>query len=307
MRALIASPQSDERIELRDVPDPIAGPDETLVEVRAVSLNRGELTRLAASEDGTRFGWDFAAVVVQPSADGRGLPQGTRVVGFVMNTAWAQLTAVTNNRLAALPAGISFEQASTLPVAGLTALRTLQRGGLLLGKRVLVTGASGGVGRFAVQLGHLAGAHITGLASSAQRAKAVRDYGADEAVTTLDTTGEPFDLILESVGGSTLAAAMGSIKPGGTIVTFGNSSREQTVFNISPFYGRSDASLQGFSLLAPSEPPNFGEDLAYLAGLVADGRLAVEIGYQGSWREAATALRALRERKVEGKAVLLVD
>jgi len=307
MRALVASPQSQERVELRDVPDPTAGPDETLVEVRAVSLNRGELTRLASAEDGTRFGWDFTGVITQPSADGRGLPQGTRVVGFVMNTAWAQFTAVANNRLAALPPGISFEQASTLPVAGLTALRTLRRGGLLLGKRVLVTGASGGVGRFAVQLGHLTGARVTGLASSAPRAKALRDLGADETITALDTGDDPFDLVLESVGGSTLAAAMGLIKPGGTIVTFGNSSREQTAFNISLFYGRSDARLQGFSLLAPSEPPNFGEDLAHLAGLIADGRLGVGIGYQGSWQEAATALRSLRERKVEGKAVLLVD
>jgi len=307
MRALVASPQSQERIELRDVPDPTTSPDETLVEVRAVSLNRGELTRLASAGDGTRFGWDFAGVVTQSSADGRGLPQGTRVVGFVMNTAWARLTAVANNRLAALPSGISFEQASTLPVAGLTALRTLRRGGLLLGKRVLVTGASGGVGRFAVQLGRLAGAHITGLASNAQRATALQGLGADETVTALDAGGEPFDLILESVGGSTLAAAMSLIKPGGTIVTFGNSSRQETTFNISVFYGRSGAGLQGFSLLAPSEPPNFGEDLAYLAGLVADGRLAVEIGYQGSWQEAAMALRSLRERKVEGKAVLLVD
>jgi len=307
MRALVASPQSHERIELRDVPDPTAAPDETMVEVRAVSLNRGELTRLASAGDGTRFGWDFAGVVTQSSADGQGLPQGTRVVGFVMNTAWARLTAVANNRLAALPSGISFEQASTLPVAGLTALRTLRRGGLLLGKRVLVTGASGGVGRFAVQLGRLAGAHITGLASNAQRATALQGLGADETVTALDAGGEPFDLILESVGGSTLAAAMSLIKPGGTIVTFGNSSRQETTFNISVFYGRSGAGLQGFSLLAPSEPPNFGEDLAYLAGLVADGRLAVEIGYQGSWQEAAMALRSLRERKVEGKAVLLVD
>lgn len=307
MRALVASPQSHERIELRDVPDPTASPDETLVEVRAVSLNRGELTRLASAEDGTRFGWDFAGVVSQSSANGRGLPRGTRVVGFVMNTAWAQLTAVANNRLSALPSDISFERASTLPVAGLTALRTLRRGGLLLGKRVLVTGASGGVGRFAVQLGHLAGARVTGLASSEPRAKALHDLGADETVTTLDAAGEPFDLILESVGGSTLAAAMGLIKPGGTIVTFGNSSRQETTFNISPFYGRSDACLRGFSLLAASEPPNFGEDLGYLAGLVADGRLAVEIGYQGSWQEAATALGFLRERKVEGKAVLLVD
>jgi len=307
VRALVASPHSDERIELREVPDPTPGPDESLVEVRAVSLNRGELTRLASAEDGTRFGWDFAAVVVEPSADGRGLPKGTRVVGFVMNTAWAQFTAVANNRLAALPTGISFEQAATLPVAGLTALRTLRRGGLALGKRILVTGASGGVGRFAVQLGHLAGAHVTGLAGNAQRAEAVRDLGADEMVTTLDTAGEPFDLILESVGGSTLSAAMGLIKPGGTIVTFGNSSRQETSLNVSVFYGRSGASLQGFSLLAPSEPPDFGEDLAYLAGLVVDGRLTVGIGYRGTWQEAAGAFRALRERQVEGKAVLLVD
>ena len=104
------------------------------------------------------------------------------MVGIVQSGAWAERVAVPVEHLAELPEAVSFEQASTLPVAGLTALRSLELGGFIVGKRVLVTGASGGVGRFAIQLAKLAGAHVTAVA---RRTDGLAQLGADDVLPEL--------------------------------------------------------------------------------------------------------------------------
>src|SRR5438477_1539499 len=126
-------------VELREVADPLPSADELLVRVRAFSLNRGEVVDLADGADGAAVGWDFAGVA----------PTGERVAGVVRRGAWAELVAAPQSQLAVVPDGVSDADAATLPTAGLTALRSLELGGFLLGKRVLVTGATGGVGGYA--------------------------------------------------------------------------------------------------------------------------------------------------------------
>ena len=190
MRALV-SKQAAPFAELAEVPDPTPRPDEALVEVKAFSLNRGETRRLQTLEAGTVTGWDLAGTVRQPAHDG-GPAAGARVVGLVNPGAWAELVAVKLEHLAELPEGISVEQAATLPVAGLTALRALEVAGFVLEKRVLVTGASGGVGRFAIQLANLAGAHVTGIA---RRAEGLTELGADEVRPEIDLEGPLFDAL----------------------------------------------------------------------------------------------------------------
>ena len=306
MLALVTSPGSETGVELRDVPEPTPAADEAIIAARAISLNRGEINRLTSAEAGWRPGWDLAGVVAQPARNGKGPADGARVVGFMPGGAWAERVAVPLARLTELPDAVSFAAASTLPVAGLTALRTLRHGGLLLGRRVLITGAAGGVGRFAVQLAARADARVTAVAGSPERGGGLHELGATEIITAIESAAGPFDLILESVGGPSLAAAMGLIAAGGTIVTFGNSSRQDTTINIGAFYGKSGARIIGYSLLAPVLEP-FGPDLAYLALLVAQNLLDPQIGYQGSWRAIGEAMAALRNRQVQGKAVLSVD
>ncbi len=151
MRALVADSSAPGRIALQDVPEPVAAPGEVLVDVRAFSINRGEMRMLGTAKDGWRPGWDFAGIL--RSGVEHGLRAGARVVGIRRGGSWAEQVAVHEGWIAELPDGVSFARGATLPTAGLAALRMLRMGPSILGRRVLVTGATGGVGRFAIQAG----------------------------------------------------------------------------------------------------------------------------------------------------------
>lgn len=305
MLALVRSGDSEEAVELREVPEPDPAPHEAVIEVGAVSLNRGELTLLAIRPDGWRPGQDVGGVVLHPAADGTGPSQGAAVVAWVDQAGWAQRVAAPTGRVVELPETVSVEAAATLPVAGLTALRTLRIGGQLIGQRVLVTGAAGGVGRFAVQIAAMLGADVVAVARNAERGLGLPDLGAAEVVHDVESAAGTFDLILESAGGPSLSAAVDRLSPEGILVMFGNSSKEPAEIRFQAVPGL--ARIQAFRVYESGEPPSFGSDLGRLVSLLASGRLHAQIGYQASWREAGAALQALGERRVNGKAILRVD
>jgi NADPH2:quinone reductase len=301
MRALVADPSAPGRIAIRDVPEPVPAPGEVLVEVRAFSINRGEVRMLGTAADGWRPGWDFAGIL-QADVE-HGLPAGSRVVGIRQGGTWAERVAVLQGWIAELPDGVSFAQGAALPTAGLAALRMLRLGPAILGRRVLVTGASGGVGRFAIQLAHLGGADVTALVSSrSARAAGLRELGADEVVSDIGQLRGRFDLILESVGGDTLGRLVSMMDPQGTLVMFGNSSDEPTTFNVRDVYNGALVRLQGFELFFGVDP--FGRDLGYLATLVAEGKLDPQLAGELSWEEMPEAIERLRNRDVAGKVAL---
>ena len=305
MRALVADRSARSGVSVTEAPDPEPGRYEALVEVRAVSLNRGEVRRMPLRTEGTIPGWDVAGVVRKEAPDGSGPNERARVAGLVDEGGWAELAAVPTNRIAELPDNVSFEAASTLPLAAITAVRALEVGGPLLGRRVLITGAAGGVGRFAIQLAHRAGAHVTGVVRNRQRGAGLKELGADEVITEIAPEGEHYDLILESVGGASLGAALSRVGWQGTIVAFGASSPDPTTFDVTTFYNRGGPKLYRLRVFHELEFHQSGvRDLTFLVGELAAGRLDPQIGLTGSLWEPDQELAALLDREVAGKAVL---
>jgi NADPH:quinone reductase-like Zn-dependent oxidoreductase len=285
----------------------VPGPHDALVAVHAFSLNRGELRSFRNNEEGWIPGQDVSGVVLQQAADGSGPSAGARVVALTDEFGWAERVAVPAHRMAVLPDAVSFASAAALPVAGLTALRTLRHGAPLLGKRVLITGAAGGVGHLAVQLAARSGARVTGVVGRPERAAGVRELGATDVVVGIEQAQGPFGLILESAGGASLAAALHLVEAKGAVVVFGNSSGEPTSIGFADFRGGQNARLQSFFYFTSGPEEQFGPDLALLVSLVADKSLTPQTGPERSWRELAQVAEELRDRKLGGKAVFRVE
>jgi NADPH:quinone reductase-like Zn-dependent oxidoreductase len=243
-------------------------------------------------------------VVLRAAADGDGPRAGERVVALTDNAGWAERAAVPAHRMAVLPDNVLIEEAAALPVAGLTALRTLRHGAPLLGKRVLVTGAAGGVGHLATQIASRSGARVTAVVGGPERGRHLR--GAGEIVEGIDKVQGNFALILESAGGSSLAAAIAHVDAKGTIVVFGNSSGEPTPFSFRDLAEHPNARIQGFSYFTSEAEERFAPDLALLVSLVADGSLKPHL-VEHSWRVLAQIGPQLRDRQIRGKAVFHID
>ncbi|MER7572652.1 zinc-binding dehydrogenase [Streptomyces sp. NPDC126514] len=301
VRALVVDPSAPWAVRLGEVPEPVAGPGQVLVDVSHVSLNYGDLNdaRSGRVPEGAVLGSDAAGVVAVAAADGSGPAAGARVVAMTPG-AFAQRVAVDVAALAVVPGPLDPARAVGLPVAGIAALRSLRAAGLAPGKRVLVTGASGGVGRFAVQLAARAGAQVIASVGSAARGAGLAEAGADEVLVGLDGLDRPVDIVIDSVGGPQLVAAWNLLAPGGSLQSVGWASGEPAVF---PQYATVGPAK---SLTSFVNEGAAGADLTELTELAAQGALGVEIGWQGSWERFTEAAEELRGRRIRGKAVLEV-
>ena len=305
MRALVHDPDAPYGLRLGEAPDPEPAAAQALVQVTATSLNFADIAFLADRQrPGGVPGFDASGTVVASAADGTGPRVGTRTTSFGPSGGWAERRAVDTADLTVVPDGVDLGGAAALGAAGVTALRALRRLGPLLGRRVLVTGASGGVGRFAVQLAARAGADVVAAVGSPERGKGLSALGAAEVVVDLRDVAEAVDGALDNVGGQTLADAHALLRPGGLVLSVGMASLEPTTIDFEEARMRAGGTrIEAFVVGGDGA---FGDDLAYLVGLLAAGQLDPQVGWRGSWDRAAEAADALMNRRVRGKAVLEV-
>lgn len=297
MRALLVDHGAPGGVRLGETADPDLSPSQALIRVETISLNYGELQHLPTRAAGEVPGWDAAGVVVIAAADGSGPPAGTRVLTWDWDHAWAELRAVETREIMPLPDELDFGAAAALPVAGISALRALRRLGPVVGERVLVTGASSGAGRYAVQLAAQAGAQVVAVVGAHGHGHGLTDLGAAEIVTGLEAVTEPIFGALDTVGGPGLITIFELLRDDGTVISIGSAASEPTM---SPSYATAGTRrLESFM-----GGPDTIRELSYLVKLTAAGRLDPQIGWRGGWGRFPEAAEALLGRTIPGKAVL---
>lgn len=303
------------------LPIPVPADDRVLVRVHASAGNpldwhgmRGEprIMRLSngiGAPDDARFGTDFAGVVETVGPKVTGFAPGDRVFG-VAPGAFAQYVVVNPARMAKIPDGIDFAQAAAVPVAAITALQALRdHGGVRAGQRVLVNGASGGVGTFAVQIAKAMGAEVSAVCST-RNVDLVRSLGADRVFdyTKEDFTasGERWDLVVDTVSNHGVFDLARAIEDDGALVVVGSNDDEAFLGPARRFL----VALLADPFVAPRLEGMLAEvrdgDLAYLAGLMAEGRLRSAIDRTFALSAADEAIRYLETGRARGKVVIEV-
>jgi NADPH:quinone reductase-like Zn-dependent oxidoreductase len=310
-------------LRLEEIVKPVPAADELLVRVHAASVNpldwhymRGKpyLVRLGAgmgAPEVPRLGVDFAGTV---EAVGNGVTRfkpGDEVFGG-RTGAFAEYVTVRESRALALkPANVSFEQAAAVPIAAITALQGLRdKGHLQPGQKVLINGASGGVGTFAVQIAKSYGAEVTGVCST-RNAPLIRSLGADHVIdyTREDFTrnGQHYDLIIDVVGSHSLLEYRRVLNPRGIVVIVGSASVGDWVgFLITPL----DAIVLSKFVsqkFVPFLAELNHEDLSVLAELMQSGKVTPFIDRTYSLKELPAAMQYVEEGHARGKVVITVD
>lgn len=293
-------------VVFNDVDEPIPAANELVIEVSHSSLNRGDLLMIKSGQAGHLRGLDAVGVVTRAADDGSGAPVGTRVLAYPRFGGWSERIAVSTEKVVPLPDAVSSSDAAVLPAAGLTALRALHYGGFLLGVPVLVTGATGGVGCYAVQLARESGAHVTAVVSSPDRQEFIDKLGGIGVVVG-DKFDGPYDLILDGVGGKGLNRSFDVISDRGTIVIYGEADRTPIQVPSEWWYKKPGARMVGMVVIDELARHNaWNSDLRLLVSLVENGRLDPLVSGTYPWTHIEEALAAMQDRQVMGKIAISV-
>ncbi|EGX55713.1 oxidoreductase [Streptomyces zinciresistens K42] len=307
MRALTTT--KDGSVEFAEVPEPHRTAGELLVQVSASTVSRGDLHSIRFSPPGRVVGLDVVGVVAERAADGSGPMAGARVMGYTAKQGggWAERAAVDSSLVVPIPDALSDEMAAALPNSGLAALAGLEAGGFLLGSRVLVTGATGGVGRLALQLAHLSGANVTALLSSPERRAQLRSFDW-LTTTTMDEAEGPFDLIVDLVGGEVLSRALSLVAENGVVASLAQTVPETASVPFFWFATHPGARLVSVNNTDGQREAGRGvRRLELLAHLAESGRIDPQVTGAAPWEEAADLLAALSRRELDGRTVLRVS
>jgi len=303
-------------LHLREVDKPIPAEGQVLLKVRAASVNISNyfgltgLTRLLGGglrrPKDPKVGTDVAGTVEEVGTSTTRFKVGDEVFG-VCDGSFAEYAAAREDRLALKPANSSFDEAASVPVAGLTALQALRdKGRLQPGQDVAVNGGSGGVGTFAVQIGKSLGSSVTAVCSTRNIEQAL-SIGADRAIdyTKEDFTrdGRSYDLICDIVGNHSVSDYKRALKPGGAciIVGFANNPIAGLIkFAILGKLGSTGNKKIGFLGIAKMN----SKDLGYMAEFLAAGKVRPVIERRYALAEAGAALQYIGEKHTRGKVVI---
>ena len=325
MKAIVYHEYGDaDVVHLEQTQKPVLTDDQMLIKVRASSVNpldwhymRGTPYLVRAMGSGwrrpadPRLGADVAGVVVAVGKNVTDFKPGDEIFG-TSGGALAEYAPVNKKRAALKPANLTFEQAAAVPVAAITALQALRdRGHVQPGQKVLINGASGGVGTFAVQLAKSFGAEVTGVCST-RNLELVRSLGADHVIdyTKQDVLqGEQhYDVILDNVGNLPLLAARHILTPKGIFVLVGGGGPEAGQW-IGPMWGPVKALIlspfvsQDYSMIFADIDR---KDLSLLKGLLETGKITPVIDRTYPLNETAAAIRYLEAGHARGKVVVTV-
>jgi NADPH:quinone reductase-like Zn-dependent oxidoreductase len=315
-------------LAFESVPDPEVGPDDVLVKVEAAAVNPAEWHIVRGQPYVARLslglrqpedhgpGSDVAGRIEAVGGNVTRLKVGDAVFGCLFDdgrAGFAQYVSAPHNRFQKLPSTMTASEAAAIPVAGLTALQALRtHGGVTPDQRVLIVGASGGVGGYAVQIAKSMGAHVTGVCSEAS-AEYVRSLGADDvmAYTSTDytdpaTAAEPYDLIIQLGGTKTASSFLGVLDDNGTILMLGGEGGGKWLGPIARVVGGFVRFLLVKPRLAVFTAQVEAEDLAYLAHLAETGRLRTTIDRTYELSDAAEAIEYVEQGHTRGKVVLTV-
>jgi NADPH:quinone reductase-like Zn-dependent oxidoreductase len=227
------------------------------------------------------------------------------VVGHPPSRGWAERVAVPVRQLAPIPPNVDATTAAALPLAGLTALRLVRVVGPLVGRRILITGGSGGVGHFFVELAAASGADVFAVAATRARGCRLLELGARDLVSDVRDAPTGMDVVLESVGGESLAVALTRLAPRGLLVWFGQASRVSATLDFFSFFDQHQSSTIRHFDYTDSDVSD-ALDLATLVRLVDTGRLHPEVGSVSGWEDTSARIADLRARHIRGKAILHV-
>jgi NADPH:quinone reductase-like Zn-dependent oxidoreductase len=307
---------SPDLLTLEELPLPEPGPSEVRVRVRAASVFAGDLYAVRGTPFFVRFytglrrprnpipGIDLAGVVEGTGSGVTELRTGDEVFGFASGSL-AELVCVPADHLARLPRNLTFEQAAAVPEAGMTALQGLRdHGRVRAGQRVLVIGASGGVGTFAVQIAKALGAEVTGVCGPAN-AELVRSIGAAHVVdytrTDVTTAGSRYDVIFQAAGTASPRRLRRVLVPGGTLVLSSGQGRVAGVDRILTAVALNPFVRERLVVFVTKEN---GTDLGILADMVAAGQVTPVIDRTYPLAKAAEALTYLEAGHARGKVVI---
>ncbi len=307
-----------EVLELAEVDKPVPAADQVLVRARAVSVNPLDwhtltgtpyLLRLQEGLRGPkspRLGVDFAGTVEAVGADVTRLEPGDEVFGG-KSGAFAEYVCA-RDAVVKKPANVSFEQAAAVPIAGITALQGLRdKGGLQPRQKVMVNGASGGVGTFAVQIAKALGAEVTAVCST-RNVEQTRALGADHVVdyTGEDFTrrGERYDVLLDIAGNRSWREYKRVLQPEGTLVFVGGPKTNRWIGPMGRALRKKVAATRGDRRVAMFLAKLNNEDLSFLAKLLEEGSVKPVIDRQYALGQAAEAFAYLGDGHARGKVVL---